>query len=393
MKNLFITCCLLTLFCVTSCTSIEPEVPANAHRAKAYNLTYTNEGRTVYLKWNLDIDTTMCGIQITCNGENPMEIDTVVTNYTIRHVVPNKDILYTVKVRYCDSLVSEGTSIPVHIRYDLPICVGYVMSANTIEELPDDDERAAAQWFDREYVQKGKGRWIPINELGSVDLDVVNCLWIHIDRQGMSPGWENLSGGFNNPAFIANLKAYVIEGGNLFLSVHATQLVDAIGRIPSDYRPNEVSTGQGGLGNDTWTINAWLGAGEDVNYDHRAHAFYQGMTLDYYNGYAYTSFPLASAGVREDHNSLWNLSSMKFPSGANKVRGWELATNSTALGTWGQNTELNYIGLVDFATSNPYKGRIIAMGMGCYEWAKQDGNLYQYQIEKLTENILETIRQ
>lgn len=393
MNKLSIVSLLLTLVCITACSPIVPEPAANVNRAKAYNLTYTNEGRTVHLKWNLDVDTSMCGIQITCNGEDPTEIEEVVNQYTVKHVVPNKDVIYTVKVRYRDSIVSEGTSVRVHIKYDIPICVGYVMSTNTIEELPDDDERAAAQWFDREYIQKKKGRLIPMQELGNIDLDVIGCLWIHIDRQGMSPGWENLTGGFNDPSFISNLKAYVEEGGNLFLSVHATQLVNAIGRIPSDYRPNEVSTGQGGLGMDTWTINAWLGAGEEVNYDHRVHPFYRDMTLDYYNGYKYTSFPMASSGVREDHNSLWNLNNMKFPSGSNKVRGWEMATNSTALGTWGQNTELNYIGLVDFASNNPYKGRIVALGMGCYEWAMQDGNVYQYQIEKITENILETIRQ
>lgn len=393
MKHLSITGLVLTLVCFAACSPIIPEPAANVNRAKAFNLTYTNEGRTVYLKWNLDVDSSMCGIQITCGEDEPIEIDHMVKQYTIKHVIPNKDILYTVKVRFRDSIVSEGTSVRVHIPYDIPLCVGYVMSANTIDELPDDDEKAAAWWFDREYVQKRKGRFISMRELASVDLDVVSCLWIHIDRQGMSPGWENLSGGFNDPDFIANLRAFVMEGGNLFLSVHATQLVDAIGRIPAEYRPNEVSTGQGGLGTDVWTVNAWLGAEEEVNYDHRVHAFYQDMTLGYYNKYTYTTYPMASAGVREDHNSLWNLSTMKFPSGSNKVRGWELATNSTALGTWGQNTELNYIGLVDFAASNPYRGRIVALGLGCYEWAMQDGNVYQYQIEKITENILEAIRQ
>ena len=68
------------------------------------------------------------------------------------------------------------------------------MSAGSIAELPDDDERAAAEWFDRTYVQKGKGRFIPIGEVGNVNLDEVACLWIHIDRQGMATGWQKISG-------------------------------------------------------------------------------------------------------------------------------------------------------------------------------------------------------
>ena len=383
---------LIASFCLIGCTSVDIEPAANAGLKKVYNLRSSNEGRTLYLTWDVDADSTMCGIQIARNGENPINIDSVVTHYTVRHVTPNQDVLYTVKVRYKDSLVSDGVSVRVHIKYDLPLYAGYVMSVGSIAELPDDDERAAAEWFDREYVRTNRGRFIPIGEVGSVNLDEVPCLWIHIDRQGMAVGWQNLTGGFNDPNFIAALKAYVEEGGNLYLSNHATQLVTAIGRITEEQRPNEVSTGQGGYGNDVWTMNAYLGAGGETEYDRRGYEFFKDMTLDYYNDYKYTSFPMLSAGIREDHNCIWNLSTIKFTSGSDKVRGWEIATNSTALATWGQNTELNYIGLVDFAISGNYRGRIIAMGLGCYEWNMQDGNLYQYQIEKVTSNIIESIR-
>ena len=393
MRNVYvlIIMALLTGWLV-SCDNIEPEPAANANRKKVTNLRYTNEGRTVYLTWSIDADSTMCGVQIARNGENPIDIDGLITSYTVRHVTPNEDVYYTVKIRYNDSIVSEGVSVRVHINYDIIVQAGYVLSVGSIGELPDDDERAAAEWFDREYVQKGKGRFIPIGEVGNVNLDEVACLWIHIDRQGMATGWQNLTGGFSDPVFVDNLKHYVEEGGNLYLSVHATQLLTAIGRITEEQRPNYVSTGQGGYGADVWTMNAWLGAGSDPSYDRRGYAFFEGMTLDYYNQYKYTSYPMTGPGIREDHNCIWNLSEIKFTSGSDKIRGWELATKSTALATWGQNTELNYIGLVDFAISGNYRGRIIAMGLGCYEWAQQDGNIYQYQIEKITENIIESIR-
>ena len=32
------------------------------------------------------------------------------------------------------------------------------------------------------------------------------------------------------------------------------------------------------------------------------------------------------------------------------------------------------------------------MGLGCYEWNLQNGNAYQYQIERLTANILNYIK-
>ena len=355
---------------LVSCNTIEPEMSASVNKKKVTNLRYTNDGRTVYLTWDIDVDPTMCGVQIARNGENPVNVDSLITSYTVRHV----------------------TSVRVHIRYDQPVYAGYVMSVGSIAELPDDDERAAAEWFDRTYVRQNRGRFIPIGEVGNINLDEIACLWVHIDRQGMPVGWQNLTGGFSDPAFVANLKGYVEEGGNVYLSVHATQLLVAIGRITEAQAPNYFSSGQGGWGPDVWTMNAWLGAGAETSYDRRGYSFFEGMKLDYFNNYEYTSFPMISAGVREDHNCIWNLSDIKFTSGSDKIRGWELATKSTALATWGQNTELNHIGLVDFAISGNYRGRIVAMGLGCYEWAEQDGNAYQYQIEKLTENIIETLR-
>lgn len=383
---------VLTSVFFASCTHVELEPPANLGRKKVYNLQYTSEGRTVYLTWDMDVDTTMCGMQVARNGENPLNIDSLMTSYTVKHVTPNEDVLYTVKIRYKDSIVSEGVSVRVHVTYDKPIHVGYVMSAGSIADLADDDERAAAEWFERQYVRSNRGRFVNMWDLDKVNMDEVGCLWIHIDRKGMAEGWQNLTGGFNDPVFIANLKAFMGEGGHVFLSNHATQLLVAVGRLTEDQRPNTISTGDGGWGADVWTMNACLGYSTETVYDHRGHAFFEGMTLDYFNKYEYTSYPMLSAGVREDHNCLWDLSKIKFTSGSDKIRGWELATKSTALATWGQYTDLNIIGLVDFDVTEVHRGRIVAMGLGCYEWAKDDGNTYQYQIERLTENILESLR-
>lgn len=395
MKNVFysigsIAAIVAMLF--TSCTPVEPELAANAGLEKARNLTYTNEPntRTVVLHWLLNVDSTMTGIQITVNGENPLEIDSVVTSYTVRHVVPNQDVLYTVKVRYRNGMVSPGTSVCVHINYDQPIYAGYLLTAGSIGELADDDERAAAEWFDREYVQHNLGCFVRLEELAALDLDKVGCLWIHVDREGLITGWQNLPENLRSDAFLNALRRYTGEGGKLFLSTHATQLVAAIGRIAEDYAPNTVASGQGGLA-DLWTMNACLGYGGETVYDRRGHRYFQGLTCDYYNKYEYTSFPLLSGGVHEDHNSMWNLSSMRFSSGANKLRGFEVATSSQVLATWGQYTDLSYAGMVEFYPTEQHRGTIVCMGLGCYEW-HMEGNTYQYQIEKLTKNIIEDLR-
>lgn len=384
---------IVALLAVVACTPVEPDAPANAGLQRARNLTYTNEPgtRTVVLHWQLDIDSTMCGIQITTNGENPLEVDSVVTSYAVRHVVPNTDVLYTVKVRYKNGMVSEGTSVCVRIVSDQPILAGYLLTAGSVGELADDDERAAAEWFRREYVDKGIGCFVHMEEMPSLDMDRVGCLWVNIDREGIIAGWRNLPENVRTPEFIDALRRYAEEGGKFFFSVHATQLVAAMGRIEEAYAPNEIASGQGGLA-DTWTMNACLGFGGETVYDRRGHRFFRDMMLDFFNDYEYTSFPMLSEGVHEDHNSLWNLSTMTFPSGANKLRGFEVATSSQVLATWGQFTDLTYAGLVEFYPTEHYRGTIVCMGLGCYEFHMATDNRYQSQIECLTRNILEDLR-
>lgn len=377
---------------MTSCNTIEPEMAHNANLQRARNLSYTNEPntRTVVLRWQLDADTTMLGIQITTNGQNPLNLDTVVSEYTMRHVAPNEDVLYTVKIRYKNGMVSPGNSICVHIRYDQPIYAGFLLTAATIGELADDDERAAAEWFEREYVQQNRGCFVRLDEVATLDLDRVACLWIHIDREGLMPGWRNLPENLRSEEFLRGLQRYTGEGGRLLLTTHATQLVAAIGRIEEAYAPNEIASGQGGLA-DLWTINGYLGYGGETAYDRRSHRYYRDLICDYYNRYEYTSFPMLSAGIHEDHNSMWNLTSMTFSSGSNKIRGFEVATQSQCLGTWGQNTSLNYAGFVEFYPTERHRGTIVCMGLGCYEW-HMAGNTYQHQIEQLTSNIIEDLR-
>lgn len=388
MNNKLFIIGLILLGSLCACKNVQYKDAANASIPKAQNLAWSNEGRTVTLSWQLIDTTNIEGIQLTTNGKDPLYVEGVHTTYTIKHVLPNRDVLYTVKICYRNGLVSEGSTVRVHVVYDQPIYAGYVLSAASIAELPDDDEQAAATWFDNRYVKTGKGKFIPIANMDQVDVDEVACMWIHIDRQGLSQGWQYLTGGFASTRFVDALRQYVMEGGKVFLSTHATQLLVAIGRLSDTYAPNQFASGQGGIGQDLWTMNAYIG----LQYDHRNDALFQNMVLGDYAGYEYTSFPMLSPGLREDHNCMWNLSNMTFVSGSDKTRGFELATDCTVLGTWGQSTEFTYPGLCRFNITGQYRAPIIAMGLGCYEWNKDGGNTYQSQIEQLTTNILESLR-
>lgn len=374
----------LLLFVLCSCRGVQIPEAANIGLGKAQNLRYTATGRTVTLQWEIEHAEDVTAVQITCNGEAPVLVDGAVTRYEVRHVVPNKDVYYTVKLLYRNGLVSEGITICVNIRYDQPIYYGYVLAADSPESLPDDDEIAAAQWFRSHYVDCGIGRFIQVADVQYIDLDEISTLWVHIDRTGIQRGWDKITGGYATEAFVGGLRRFVEEGGNVLLTTHATQFVEAIGRIEPAYAVNEFNSGDGGTGNDIWTLNAFIG----MTYDHRGDVYFQGMELGDYNGYEYTTFPMLGPGLREDHNSMWNLSSMSFVGAVDKTRGFEQANECTVLGTWGQNTEFTFPGMVDFAPTGTYMGRIVALGLGCYEWHQGDNNIYQSQIERLTENTL-----
>lgn len=388
MKNVIYTTLLFLAAFLCACKDVHYQDAANAGLPKAQQLSWTNEGRTVTLSWQLADTANMQGFQLTTNGKDPIEINGVHTSYTIKHVLPNRNMLYTIKIRYRNGLISDGSTVKVYIETTQPLLAGYILSAPSIAELPDDDEQAAARWFENTYVKSGLGKFIPIAQMDQVNVDDIACVWIHIDRQGLAQGWQHLTGGFASVRFVDALRTYVEEGGRVFLSTHATQLLVAIGRLSENYAPNQFASGQGGIGQDIWTINAYIG----LTYDHRGDLFYKNMLLGRYSGYEYTSFPMLSEGLREDHNCIWNTSEMTFISGSDKVRGFEIATNCTILGTWGQTTEFTYPGFCRFDVTGAYRAPIVAMGLGCYEWNKEGGNAFQSQIETLTYNVIENLR-
>lgn len=135
----------------------------------------------------------------------------------------------------------------------------YVITYNSPEEIEDDDEKASYAWFKKQFVN---GKVVTPAMLTSEDLSVYDVIWVHIDRVGIGAGWDKLP--LSTDA-IAALTTYYKNGGNLFLSNHATQLVVPLGR--TERAPGIFADGEGGDGADVWTINANIG----MEYDHRSH--------------------------------------------------------------------------------------------------------------------------
>ncbi len=362
--------------------------------ADATDLRASVSGRTVTLDWKLPSATGITGVKVIRNGDTNAAtlIEGTPTSCELKGQPMDQEISYTVVVVYDTYYTSKGVSIKTLIPYITPK-MGYLMTAPTIQQLPDDDERAAASWF----VAQENAELIQPSQLADLDADIYPVIWIEIDRVGLPLGWQNLPQEISNDETIEALKRYSANGGSLYLANMATQLTVPLGIVPADMAPTVYGNGDGGTGSDVWVINPYLGwdfrNGSDQGfYDRTAHAIYKGLTLEDPNNYGYENLPLIGPGQREDHNCLWDCNIYGRGNQPDVIRNFEVTTNSLVLATWGHVRDHCVAGLVEFY-ANAEHGRCIANGFAAYEWNQNSGvNPYQHNVEQLTKNILDYLK-
>ncbi len=282
--------------------------------------------------------------------------------------------------------------------------VAFISEYESIEVIADDDEKAAAEWLVNTYG----GTFLPATDITSLEsLKDYDAVWVMVDRVGLAHGIANLPSSVTEA--MTHVKAFYENGGNVFLSNHATQYTVSIGALPEGMIPSIGGScwgnGAGGEGSDVWTINAVIGNVTDQIYDHRTHALFTGITgTSEYNGH--DAFPLIAYGHREDHNCMWDLNRGEYnlPANPNKVVGFETEYNATILATWGHVVDYCCAGLIEFKAVTEQTGRrgiCIANGFAAYEWNQncvkenadascvEGTNKFQANIEKLTANTLD----
>lgn len=358
------------------------------------SLTSSTSGRKVTLSWTNPAGAGVTGVRIVTNGDEAAAINLPegTTEYTLKAQPMDTDLSYDVQAMYDDYYPSVSSVVKVRIPYITPK-MGYLMTAPSVAELPDDDERAAAAWF----VQQENAELIWPDALASLDPDIYSVLWIAIDRVGLPLGWENLPSQISSPEAIAALREYSANGGSLYLSNMATQLTVPLGFVPDNMAPTVFGNGEGGSGDDVWVINPFLGVdfkeGSDQGYyDRSAHAIFNGIQLEDPNGYGYLNIPLIGPGQREDHNCLWDCNIYGRGQYPDVIANFEAVTGSLVLATWGHVRDHCVAGLVEFFAT-PVHGRCVANGFAAYEWNQNSGaNPYQANVEKLTANILDYLK-
>ena len=387
IRNIMATC--LAVFAFTSCSDVN--IPDSVEAPKATDVEAQVDGRNVTLNWTLPADEDKVGVDVYRNSKL-LESLGLVNTYSVTRQPTRTDLYYTVKVKYGDGRVSEGTSVKVYIDQEPPK-VGMLIAANSEAELEDDDEIAAVNWFKQTYGDKGQV--LTAADAAKINPSDYPMLWIQIDRVGIGKGMNNLPACINSGSLLAKLTEYVKDGGNLLLTKHATQLVAGLGRIENKFDVTIFSDGNGGEGTDIWTTNAVIGSSCSPAYDHRGHSIFSGLeVLPKGVQYDHESYPLEGPDMREDHNCMWDLNAYGLPTLApdakNVVDAFERITNSTVLATWGHVTDYCCAGIVEFNPTDEYKGRIIAIGLNAYEFNQNSGiNQYQKNTETLTKNSID----
>lgn len=260
----------------------------------------------------------------------------------------------------------------------LLVCCGQLSKAQTkvgifIEKTTglDDDEQAAYDWFVSDEYNPGHGLvkevFTPDN-INSLSANDVKVLWIPINRQGDNESVVKPKAIYDH---VETLKKYVQDGGNLYLTNHATLLVSEIGRIKDLYKPNTVTYGNpvNISIEDPWGVNPRF-----ADMDYRGHVLYS----DFNAGSKEFNYFLNSGPSREDHNCLWK--DFNYTDFIN-------ATNSHILGKWSDNGDTNNFGVVEFMPTAEYKGTILCNGLAAYEWSCE-GNKYVDNIKRFTENSI-----
>ena len=389
-RTMVIGCCLLVT-ALSSCSDVDLLDATYSETVRNLVADYTNGSRQVTLRWENPTMQGQSGIQIIKDNTDITDIDEVVNSYLIKKAPTNVDVAYTVKARYNDGRVSEGQTVRFNIAYEVQKGGNKVAMLVPNDYASSDDEKDAVAWFQQNYVNTGKGVLVTPATIDNLDIEQQAACWVMCDRIGVQHGYQNLPGDLASAETINALKSFCEDGGNLFLTNHATQLTVAVGRIPEAYAPGIFGNGEGGQNNDVWGSQPIIGNAEGQIYDHSGHDIYWGM--DFVSGlYERSIYCFEGAGIKGDHNCMWDLNAYGLAPNPNVVKAWEETTNSTVLGTWNHVVDYCCAGIVDFAPTTTFPGRILAVGLAAYEWNIGGTNDYQSQLEKFTSNAISYLK-
>ncbi|MGM0932856.1 MAG: DUF4960 domain-containing protein [Bacteroidota bacterium] len=265
----------------------------------------------------------------------------------------------------------------------LPNKIAFLGEQETFEELlenADDDIVAAAEWVQKTYPEDFE--YLNAAEVTFEKLQSVNVVVFYYDQVGSSDLPEVFTEGGAKSAFIQ----YLVEGGKLLLGGMATSFAETVGRDQSGLLTIQ-GNGEGFDSPDTWAIDG----GVNFVSSKKSHPIYtlnEGLVEENEEGY----FPVIDAGFREDHNNLWDASSLLEPGNQpGQFNEFDRLYGGEVLAVWSGVADECCPGIIEFKPKTPYSGTIIAIGIGGIEWNMNDGrtNEYRGNIEGIYKNAID----
>jgi hypothetical protein len=246
----------------------------------------------------------------------------------------------------------------------LPNQIAFVSDASSIDNIVDDDVKAAAKWAKNIYGSRFV--FIPFSDLTINSLKTVNVVFFFYDTQGTSALPQESLDKKNV------LTQYLVEGGKILLGGMATSYAEVIGRDKSGLLTIK-GNGIGFVDAGTWGIDGGVNFQNDQR-NSPIYNFTQVISTDS-NGY----FPINNGRYKEDHNNLWDLGSLLGPGHQKgQFAEFENLYGGKVLAVWSGVTDECCPGIIEFKSNSVYAGTIIAIGIGGMEWAINDGSINSY---------------
>ncbi len=251
----------------------------------------------------------------------------------------------------------------------LPSKVAFLGDGPTLEEVSDDDERAAARWAQETYGEDFA--YISYAELSDETLNGVNVIFYVHDQVGSADQPQALLDKLNV------LSKFFVNGGKIVAGQHGTGIVAELGRDNSGLR-TILGTGEGGVNMDVWAIGFTNSPAANIISD--------GVERN-----PDGSIPVINGGFKEDHNSMWTLDPIDEPKYAN----FETQYGAEVLATWDWNVASQGTGgIILWKPQGRFQGTIMTLGVGGMEWNMNDGreNEYADNIRTIYKNAIDYLR-
>lgn len=264
--------------------------------------------------------------------------------------------------------VSNGVSERVYTINAtlLPSKIAFLGDGTTIADIADDDVKAAAEWTQATYGSDFV--YISYADLSDATLNGVNVLVYVHDQVGSSAQPQVVLDKLNV------LSKFFVQGGKIVAGLLGTGLVEELGRDTSGLR-TVIGTGVGGDNPDTWGIGF---SGSSIS-----NIISNGLDV-----YDVNRAFVINSGYKEDHNALWNLSSIT----TNPYSTFNSLYNAEPIAIWDHTIDAqSYAGIIVWKPFERFEGYIITIGIGGMEWSMNDGrnNPYLSNVEKVYKNSID----